>query len=66
MRILIFSPSSEAGRRVLIHGSPAYGFGTGLAVNVAPKVGRGGMVAVNAGVFVNMAVGGTVAVGMAA
>lgn len=31
-----------------MHGSPAYGFGTGLAVNVAPRVGRGGIVAVNA------------------
>ncbi len=66
MRILIFSPSSGAGKRSFMHGSPAYGFGAGLGVNVAPSVGRGGIVAVNAGVFVIVTVGGIVAVGMAA
>ena len=62
-RILIVSPVRESGRTVFIHGSTA----AGIAVNVAPRVGRGGKVAVDAGVFVTVAVGGGgVAVGMAA
>ena len=54
------SPVREAGRTLFIHGSPAPGIG----VKVPPSAGRGGNVAVDAGVFV--AVGGSVAVGMAA
>ena len=62
MRIRMFSPSRDAGNSVVMHGSKA----AGLAVNVAPRVGRGGSVAVPAGVLVGVAVGGGVAVGMAA
>ena len=65
-RILIFVPVRESGRSVVMHGS-LLDCTTGLGVNVAPRVGSGGMVAVNADVFVGTGVGeGCVAVGMAA
>jgi hypothetical protein len=49
-----------------MHGS-LLEFTTGLGVKVAPKVGKAGLVSVNAGVFVIGIVGvGNVAVGMAA
>jgi hypothetical protein len=50
-----------------MHGSLPPELLSGTDVNVASKDGRGGIVLVIAGVFVNVAVGGTgVAVGMAA
>ena len=60
-------PVSESGRTVLIHGSTGPD-PTGLGVNVAPRVGRGGKVVVAFGVFVRVAVGegSDVEVGMAA
>ena len=63
IRILIVFPVRESGRALFMHGSPAAGIG----VNVAPRVGMTGNVAVKSGVFVAVAVGGGgVAVGMAA
>src|SRR5919109_4614402 len=66
MRILTVSPCSDAGRGLLIHGSPPeVPLGTG--VKVTSEEGNASGVLVGAGVSVNVAVGGGgVAVGMAA
>ena len=73
IRILILSPARFPGRTLLIHGSAAPEFPSGVGVNeippgsgvsVGPAAGMEGKAAVGAGVFVAVVVG--VAVGMAA